>query len=47
MVDKVIEPILANNTYDAKKVNDWAQAIIDGTLKNLAAANKPFKYVGT
>jgi hypothetical protein len=47
MVDKTIDPILANNVYDAKKVNEWSQSIIDGVLKNLAAASKPFKYVGT
>jgi len=47
MVDKTIDPILANNVYDAKKVNEWSQSIIDGVLKNLAAASKPFKYVVT
>lgn len=47
MIDKVVEPVLGSAVYDAKKVNEWTSVIVEGVLKNLAAANKQFKYIGT
>jgi dynein light chain Tctex-type 1 len=37
--------VLSENSYNAKKVNEWTNAIVASTLKSLQELNRPFKYV--
>jgi len=47
-INKGIAPILKQGTqFDPKQVHTWTISIIDEVLKNLTAANKPFKYIVT
>ena len=47
LIEQAIEPVLGKQVYQAKKIHDWTSSIVEGVLKSLQAANKPFKYVVT
>ena len=47
IVKNTITSTLAEHLYNAKKVNDWINTIVDACLKELQSLNRPFKYVVT
>lgn len=46
-VKSAIGSVLNDVMYTPKKVNDWSNNILVGTLKGLQSLNRPFKYVVT
>ena len=42
-----ITSCLADNMYNPRKVDDWANTIIDAVLKELHALHRAFKYIIT
>ncbi len=50
-VETILRGAIHNNlnehSYNPKKVNEWTNAIVTQTLKELHALNRPFKYVIT
>eukprot|EP00753_Platysulcus_tardus_P016700 PLAT5982.2.p1 GENE.PLAT5982.2~~PLAT5982.2.p1 ORF type:complete len:120 (+),score=45.25 PLAT5982.2:50-409(+) len=47
IVKDAIETTLKSNMYTPKKVNDWANTVVDICLKGLRNLDKRFKYVVT
>jgi dynein light chain Tctex-type 1 len=47
LIDQAIEPVLGQSVYQPKKVHGWCSQVVEGALKNLQTAAKPFKYVVT
>uniref|UniRef100_A0A6U1NWB1 Dynein light chain n=1 Tax=Fibrocapsa japonica TaxID=94617 RepID=A0A6U1NWB1_9STRA len=42
-----IRSCLDKHNYQAKKVDDWTNTIVDTCLKELQSMNRPYKYVVT
>lgn len=47
VVKNAIGSVLNDVMYIPKKVDEWSNSIIAGTLKGLQSLNRPFKYVVT
>lgn len=47
MVRDSISASVGDNSFVHAKIDSWANNIVEGCLKRLAALNKPFKYVIT
>jgi Tctex-1 family. len=47
VVKNAIGSVLNGVMYIPKKVNEWSNSVITGTLKGLQSLNRPFKYVVT
>ncbi|KAG5180135.1 flagellar inner arm dynein light chain Tctex1 [Tribonema minus] len=47
IVKNAIAGCLTDVTYNAKKVTDWTNHIVDNCLRELQSLNKPFKYIIT
>jgi len=47
IVKTSIDSVLRDSMYNASKVKDWSNSIIDSILKGLQSLNRPFKYIVT
>lgn len=47
MIRETIQQVVADNAFTHAKISTWANNIVEGCLKRLAALQKPFKYVIT
>ena len=43
---QAIENVLGSAQYNANKVTQWTNFIVEDVLKNLQFQGKPFKYIG-
>mmetsp|Transcript_5387 Transcript_5387/g.7282 ORF Transcript_5387/g.7282 Transcript_5387/m.7282 type:complete len:120 (+) Transcript_5387:170-529(+) len=47
VIRESVESTLGTAAFQHNKVNPWTSNIVEGSLKRLAALNKPFKYIVT
>jgi dynein light chain Tctex-type 1 len=47
LIRESISTTVGDNAFAHAKIDTWSNNIVEGCLKRLAAANKPFKYVVT
>ena len=47
LVRDAVKQALGDNVFQHTKAEGWAAAVVEGCLKRLASAGKPFKYIVT